>query len=274
MRIHLPTVLALTLLFSSTSALAAPKGDLWDRWLAHDPQSTVTVDHMPWARFLKANIVRGADGVNRLPYATISAADRAALEGYLARLAEVPVGKLNQTEQRAFWINLYNALTVSVILEHYPVKSILDIDISPGFFSDGPWGKKLVSVEGVKVSLDDIEHRILRPIWKDPRIHYAVNCASIGCPNLQAQAFTSENADDLLSQAAREHVNHPRGARVEDEKLVVSSIYRWFAADFGGNDRAVIAHLKQYAEPRLRGRLERLNRISSHGYDWALNEVR
>ncbi len=273
MRTHLSTVLVLTLLFSSTSALAAPKADLWDRWLAHDPQSTATVDHKPWDRFLKANIVRGSDGVTRLPYATISAADRMALDGYLARLAKVPVGKLNQTEQRAFWINLYNALTVSVILDYYPVKSILDIDISPGLFSNGPWGKKLISIEGVKVSLDEIEHRILRPIWKDPRIHYAVNCASIGCPNLQTQAFTSENTDGLLSQATREYVNHPRGVRVEDEKLVVSSIYRWFAADFGGKDRAVIAHLKRYAEPTLQRRLEQVSRIWSHGYDWALNEV-
>ncbi len=249
MRLHVLVPLLLTLLLCSSSTLAAPKADLWDRWLAHDQQSTVTVDHKAWDRFLKASLVRGADGVTRLPYATISAADRTALDGYLARLAKVPVSKLNQTEQRAFWINLYNALTVSVILEHYPVKSILDIDISPGLFFNGPWGKKLVTIERENVSLDDIEHRILRPIWQDPRIHYAVNCASIGCPNLQAQAFTSENADDLLSQAAREYVNHPRGARVEDEKLVVSSIYQWFAADFGGKDRAVIAHLKHFADP-------------------------
>ena len=273
LRLYLSGPLLFILLFCSAPTLAAPKADLWDRWLAHDPQSTGTVDHKPWDRFLKANIVRGSDGVTRLPYATISAADRMALDGYLARLAKVPVSKLKQTEQRAFWINLYNALTVSVILDHYPVKSIWDIDISPGFFSVGPWGKKLISIEGVKVSLDEIEHRILRPIWKDPRIHYAVNCAAIGCPNLQTQAFTSENTDGLLSQAAREYVNHPRGVRVEDEKLVVSSIYRWFAADFGSKDRAVIAHLKRYAEPTLQRRLEQVSRIWSHGYDWALNEV-
>ena len=113
MRHHLFAPMFLTLLLCSASALAAPKADLWDRWLAHDPQSTVTVDHKAWDRFLKASLVRGADGVNRLPYAKISAADRTALDGYLARLAETPVSKLNQTEQRAFWINLYNAPTDS-----------------------------------------------------------------------------------------------------------------------------------------------------------------
>ena len=274
MRLHVSGPLIFILLLSSASTLAAPKADLWDRWVAHDPQSTVKVDHQPWGRFLKTYIVHGQDGVNRLPYAQISPADRAALDSYLARLAAVPVSKLKRTEQRAFWINLYNAQTVSVILAHYPVKSIRDIDISPGFFSDGPWGKKLVRIENEKVSLDEMEHRILRPIWKDPRVHYALNCASIGCPNLQNQAFTVENTDGLLTKAAREYVNHPRGARVEKEKLVVSSIYRWFAAGFGGTDGAVIAHLKRYADAPLRGQLDRQSRISNHGYDWALNEAR
>ena len=105
----------------------------------------------------------------------------------------------SRDEQLAYWINLYNALTVKVILDHYPVKSILDIDISPGWFSIGPWGKKLVAVEGVEISLDDIEHRILRPIWRDPRIHYALNCAAVGCPNLLREAFTGATAEVLLA---------------------------------------------------------------------------
>ena len=273
MRTHLSAILILILLLPAASTIAAPKADLWDRWLAHDPKSTVQVGHEPWDRFLKANVVRGEDGVNRLPYGTISAADRKVLDDYLARLAEIPVSKLNRKEQRAYWVNLYNALTVSVILGHYPVKSIRDIDISPGFFSDGPWGKKLVTIEGTNVSLDEIEHRILRPIWKDLRVHYAVNCASIGCPNLRAQAFTAENTEALLDQAARDYVNHPRGARVDDGELVVSSIYHWFAADFGGKDSAVIAHLKGYADPPLRAQLERQRQISDHEYDWALNDT-
>ena len=141
MRVHASIALAVSVLFCSASALAAPKADLWDRWLANDPQSTVTVDHSPFDHFLKVYVVRGKDGVNRVRYAGVSAADREALDRYLKRLAEVPVGKLNRAEQQAYWINLYNALTVQVILQHYPVKSIRDIDISPGFLSDGPWGR-------------------------------------------------------------------------------------------------------------------------------------
>ncbi len=273
MRRQLRPLVVLSILLFNASALAAPKADLWDRWLPHEPTSTVKVDHKAWDSFLKSSLVLGDDGVNRIAYGKVSAADRKALDGYVAGLAKTSVKKLNRAEQRAYWINMYNALTVKVILDHYPVKTIRDIDISPGFFSDGPWGKKLLTIDGAKVSLDDVEHRILRPIWKDPRIHYAVNCASIGCPNLQADAYTSDNVEKLLDKAAREYVNHSRGVQVKGKRLVVSSIYEWFASDFGSKDQAVIEHLKEYAEPELRSKLEPLSRISSHEYDWALNDA-
>ncbi len=213
----------------------------------------------------------GADGLNRFRYAGVDASARAALRDYLARLAAVEVDALSRDEQRAYWINLYNALTVEVVLEHYPVESILDIRISPGFFSIGPWGKKLVTVAGTELSLNDIEHRILRPIWRDPRLHYAVNCASLGCPNLQREAFTAANSEALLERAAREFVNHPRGARVAKGRLHVSSIYDWFAADFGGSDAAIIAHLRRYAGAELAARLAGIERVAGDDYDWRVN---
>ena len=92
---------------------------------------------------------------------------------------------------------------MKVVLDHYPVDGIRDIDISPGLFAGGPWDKKLVEIEGDDVSLNDIEHRILRPIWRDPCIHYAVNCASIGCSNLRPTAFTAANAERCLRQPRR-----------------------------------------------------------------------
>ena len=155
------------------------------------------------------------------------------------------------------------------MLEHYPLDSIRDI--RAGLFSRGPWRLELIEVEGEKLTLDDIEHRILRPIWRDPRIHYAVNCASIGCPNLQPRAFTAANSGMLLEQAARDFVNHERGARVENGKLRVSSIYHWFDEDFGGNDSGVIAHLKQYADTELAAKLADIDHIDDHAYDWSLN---
>lgn len=266
-------ILSIGFLLICSAALAAAKSDLWEYWLKNDATATTGVDHSAWDRFLQSYLVERNNAVTLVQYGQVTPNDRDKLSEYIRKLAQTPVSQLHRSEQKAFWINLYNALTVKVILDHYPVKSIRDIDISPGFFSNGPWGKKLVSVERHKISLDDIEHRILRPIWKDSRVHYGVNCASIGCPNLQPVAYTRENSENLLDKGAREYVNHDRAVRFEDGRLVVSSIYSWFEVDFGGNDAGVIAHLKKYARPELRDKLESVNRIADTGYDWGLNDA-
>jgi len=257
---------------SSIEALFAPKAELWERWTAHDPDSTATIDHSTWDRLLHRNVRMSGDGLNRFNYKGISKEDRAALKDYLSQLAAVPISKYSRPEQFAYWVNLYNALTVNVILDHYPVGSIRDIDISPGFFADGPWGKVLVTVEGTGLTLNDIEHRILRPIWKDPRIHYAVNCASVGCPNLMRKAYTPKRMEWLLEKSARKFVNNERGVRAGGDGLIVSSIYVWFEDDFGGSDAAVIDHLRKYAGPRLLESLKERTAIDGHAYDWSLND--
>ncbi len=213
------------------------------------------------------------DGIGRIPYGRVTAADRASLAADLSRLAGVPISAYRRQEQFAFWIDLYNELTVKLVVDRYPISSIKDIDISPGLFSSGPWGSKLITVEGEMLSLDDIEHRILRPIWRDPRLHYAVNCAAIGCPNLQTSAFTAANSETLLDKAARDYVNDPRGADVADGKLTVSSIYVWYQADFGGTDALVIQHLKHHARPALATALAGIDHISGDRYDWSLNDL-
>ena len=157
--------------------------------------------------------------------------------------------------------------------DHYPVSSIRQIDISPGLFADGPWGKKLITVSGEALSLNDIEHRILRPIWQDARIHYAVNCASIGCPNLLQAAFTADNTEMMLEAAARDYVNHPRGFEVKDGQLTVSSIYVWFKRDFGRNYAEVIEHLRRYSTPERAAELAGVTEIYDDRYDWALNDA-
>jgi peptidyl-tRNA hydrolase len=264
---------AVALMALSLAALAAPKAELWSRWTP-STQAKVGIDHGAWNDFLSRNVRAGSDGLNRLAYGKVSKADRKALDAYLERMQAVPILGFNRAEQRAYWINLYNAATVKVVLDHYPVESILKIGISPGLFAKGPWKKKLLKVDGEPLSLDDIEHRILRPIWKDPRTHYAVNCASVGCPNLQPRAYTSGNLEELLDRGAREYVNHPRGAHIEGGRLTVSSIYVWFGSDFGGNDAAVIAHLVKYAEPALAKRLRGVTRIADDAYDWTLNDAK
>jgi hypothetical protein len=266
-------LVSIGLWLASAPATAAPKAELWERWTAHDPASAAQVDHSAWDRFLREHVSTDGNGVNRIAYGDVSAADRQALDAYLAGLSRVPVSGLSRPRQLAFWVNLYNALTVAVVLDAYPVASIRDIDISPGLFADGPWGKKLVTVEGEPVSLDDIEHRILRPIWRDPRIHYAVNCASIGCPNLRPMAMTAATAEAYLDAGAHDYVNNPRGASAADGRLVVSSLYDWYRADFGGDEAGVIGHLRRYASPPLATALDGLTSIADDRYDWSLNDA-
>ena len=237
------------------------------------PDATDSIDHGMFAGFLERNLMTGSDGINRIVYGQVTPADASALDHYIENLAKLPISRYARAEQMAYWINLYNALTMQVVLDHYPVKSIRDIDISPGLFSDGPWGKKLLTIEGETVSLDDIEHQILRPIWKDPRIHYAVNCASIGCPNLQPIPFEAQMLDRQLDDAAVEFVNHSRAVDIREGRFETSSIYAWFEEDFGGDDRGVIAHLKAFARPNLAMKLEGLDALHDHDYDWRLNDA-
>lgn len=267
-----PLVVVMVLLLALPAA-AAPKADLWERWTAHDPASTQQVDHGAWTAFLNTYLKVDPNGLNRLDYAGVTDTDKTALDAYVGLLSETPVSKLNRDVQYAYWLNFYNALTVQVILDHMPVDSIMDIDISPGLFAQGPWGKKLVTVEGEEVSLDDMEHRILRPIWRDPRIHYGVNCASVGCPDLVTPAYDPATLDAVLTANAIAYVNSPRGVMVKGDDIVVSKIYDWFIEDFDNNEAGVLKHLKQYAQGATKEALERINDIDDHEYDWSLNDL-
>ena len=250
-----------------------PSAKLWERWDRHDSASTGTIDHETWNRFLSRYVVAGPEGSTRLAYAMVSAEDRAALDSYLINLGGQSIGGYARDEQLAFWINLYNALTVRVVLDHYPVNSIRDIKISPGMLQIGPWDKKLITIEGEEISLGDIEHRILRPIWKDPRLHYALNCASIGCPNLDRAAYTATGLDDRLTAAATAFINSPRGVRVRDGRIRASSIYDWFHGDFGGTDTAVFEHILRFANPDLSETMRSIGKIDDVAYDWRLNDA-
>lgn len=233
--------------------------------------ATGSVDHAAWDAFLADYTVLDKDGIRRVEYARAASEGRAALQAYLTHLQGVDPTTLPRPEQFAYWANLYNAATVEIILEAYPVESIRRIGGS--LFAPGPWGQDVATVAGRTLTLDNIEHGILRAIWKEPRVHYAVNCASIGCPNLRERAFRGEGLEEALDAAARDYVNHPRGARIRDGRLHVSSIYDWFEIDFGGDDHGVIEHLRKYADPDLAASLEGISRITGDDYDWALNDA-
>ena len=250
---------------------SSSKPEVWDIWEDNNPANTQSIDHSTWDRLLKKYIEQDATGLNRFAYGKVSAEDNKALNSYIQTISEIEISDRAKPVQFAYWINMYNALTIKVILDNYPVKSIREIDTS-GIFANGPWGSELVTIEEETLTLDDIEHAILRPIWKDPRIHYAVNCASIGCPNLGKDAFTAANTEKLLEQGAQAYINHPRGFQIEDDELIVSSIYKWFAYDFGNSEQGVIEHLSKYASAEKLIKLKSIKKISDTHYDWQLNE--
>ena len=272
---RLATALIALLMLSACASierLAIPRASIGNSiWQQHAAGSATAVDHGVWDRFLRTYVRTDGAGVNRVAYARVTAADRAALRTYLARLSRVQVTGLNRREQLAYWINLYNAQTVAVVLEAYPVRSIREI--KSGLVSIGPWDRKVVTVMGQRLSLNDIEHRIVRPVWRDPRIHYAFNCAAVGCPNLARAAYRGATINAALDAAEQAYVNNPRGVTVDHRgRLVLSKIYLWFREDFGTTQQILRRLAEKVRDPAIRARLRDAQRPYTYRYDWRLND--
>ena len=264
----------LALVMAAGDGMAADASEQFEVFKAG---SSKTIDHSAWASLLKTYVVPGPDGLNRVRYAAFKSEGQPALKAYIKSLEGSVVKDLDRPEQFAFWANLYNAKTIDLVLDHYPVKSIKDVSLGGSLttlFTGGPWKAQVTKVQGQALSLDDIEHGILRGIFEDPRVHYAVNCASNGCPNLATQALTGATLEAALDAGAKAYINHPRGVRVEKGAVVASSIYDWFKADFGGSPAGVLAHWRKYAAPALKHELESISTISGYDYDWSLNDAK
>jgi len=221
---------------------------------------------------LQRRISRGSGGLNLFDYAGAKAAGEGrAIKAYTDYLAAQNPDTFSQNDQIAYWANLYNALTVNLILDNYPVKSIRKI--KAGALSNGPWKRDEVTVNGKVLSLNDIEHEILRKRYPNPAmVHYMVNCASIGCPNLPSKLWVGATLDADRTAAAREFINSPRGVEIKGKGLKASSIYNWFKEDFGGSKSATLNHFRQFAGPELRAALDAGAKINGYGYNWDLNE--
>ena len=239
-------------------------------WNTSNEKSTQQIDHQAWQVILDNYLLEDeASGINRFDYGEIDAEDRRLLEAYLKTMQGIDPREYASLEQAAYWINLYNALTIKLIADNYPVQSITKLGHSLTSF--GPWDDPAAMIAGRSVSLNDIEHRILRPIWGDARIHFAVNCASLGCPNLQPEVFSSNNLESLLNKGAKEYLSHPRGLRFENGTLVLSEIFKWYSEDFGDSEEEILKHLGNYVSSTMRLKLLKHKTGIDYEYDWSLN---
>lgn len=259
--------------FASASAFADDRSDAFERWRQYDEFSAKRIDHDPWEAFLLNYLRPGDDGVHRVAYGEVKEGDRKSLSDYVQAMGEIDITAYQRAEQMAYWINLYNVLVVKLVLDHYPIASIRKLDQSSAGVNADPWNRLLIMIDGVSLSLNDIERRILNPIWNDPRIYYAITCAAVGCPNLQPIPFSGGQLDRQLSEAAMTYVNDPRCIKIENGELHVSSLYRWNFNAFGGSERGVIQHLMAYAEPDLAMSLQAFDRFHGDSFDWRLNDV-
>ncbi len=238
---------------------------------AFTPSGSGGFDHSAFNSVLSGAVVPDAEGYNRVNYKALKG-ESASLKAALAQMQAAIPSSFSKAEAKAFWINLYNAKTLDVVLDRYPVASIKKINLGGGgLFGSGPWSAKILNLEGQELSLDDIEHRILRPLFNDPMAHYALNCASYSCPNLSASAFTAKNSAALTRAGAEAYINHPRGVSVDGAAITASKIYTWYGADFGGKSK-LKAHWKKFAAPQKAAAIDAARSVG-FSYDWRLNDV-
>lgn len=224
--------------------------------------STQAVDNSIYAELLGKYVKDGVVAYEGLKN------DEAKLNRYLKIIEETDTKALSRNEQFAFYVNAYNAWTIKLILSGYPgVKSIKDL----GSIFKSPWKKKLCRIDGKVFTLDNIEHDILRPRFKDPRVHFAVNCASKGCPHLRSEPYEGIIIDRQLDDSVSADINNPVRNRLEGQTLYVNKVFDWFSDDF---ENGVVAFFLKYAKGNLKKRLEvnKGNIMVKHlDYDWSLN---
>ena len=183
--------------------------------------------------------------------------DHTKLKAYINELKSSPIARsVTQQKQLAYWINLYNALTINLILDHYPVKSIMDIDKA--------WDLPLVSINGSELTLNDIEHKIIRPKFNDPRVHFAVNCAARSCPKLLNEAYLGTKLEQQLDSQTRWFVNNKSFNQLTSSSVKVSKIFEWYRDDFGN----LVSFLNRYSDLQIAGK----SSVSYLEYDWSLND--
>ena len=229
--------------------------------------------HARWTRVLQSHTVEATGPATNVRYAALKASP-AELDAYLAELSSVKAAdfaKWSRDQRLAFLLNAYNAFTVKLVVDAHPVESIKDI----GGLLGSPWKKKFVPLLGRTISLDDLEHVWIRPQYNEPRIHFAVVCASVGCPRLQRQAFRATDLEAQLATATREFLGDRRWNKVTPKAVEVSSIFKWYGSDWGDTKalRTFLADGMSLGEPVKSRFLAGEIPLKFTSYDWSLNDA-
>ena len=222
-------------------------------------EETAKVNHDLWTNLLQQYVsVNGT--VNYKGFVK----DKIQLEQYLNTLGKNPVGSnWSDAEKMAYWINAYNAFTVKLIVDNYPLKSIKDI--TNGILSK-PWDIKFFKIGGVDFDLNTIEHEILRKQFAEPRIHFAINCASFSCPKLRNEAFVAERLEEQLENQAESFINNPDKNIINESETKLSQIFNWFESDF-----TKIESIASFIKKR-NDLFSEQNEVEYLDYIWTLNE--
>lgn len=251
----LPTVLSSLMLISLVACGPA----------TYEGETGDPVSHAPWTALLQKHVAK--DGL--VDYQGF-VRDSVPLKDYLATLSDNHPGPgWSDAETMAFWINAYNAFTVKLIVDHYPVNSIKDIKRGIPFVNT-VWDVRFIEIGDATYDLNTIEHGILRKDFDDARIHAAINCASISCPVLRNEAFVASRLDAQLDDATRRFINDPVRNRVTRDKGELSAIFNWFGGDFKAHSGSIREFVNTYADTPMKPDAP----ITYLDYDWALNNVR
>lgn len=247
---------------------------------ARNPVESTATDfeaiHAPWSEALGAH-VRGGN----FDYAALKK-DRAKLDAYIAALESVQPAELEQASKQAryaFWINAYNAYTVKRVVDAYPLKSIRDLGDDKKSVWDRdlvPLGRLFPALEKSRLTLNDIENKILRPEFQDARVHAAINCASKGCPPLRAEAFTASKLDEQLDAQVKAWLSDTSRNRFDRSKnrIEISKVFEWFAEDFTKSAGSVPAWIARYRQSDAEWLASKPGpQVEYLEYDWALNDV-
>ena len=264
----------LVVVFCAIVGCSAPGAELIDCPIVDELEAGMesgdqVFDHSGYTELLEAHVDSTAGTVD---YAALQD-DEEQLDAYLASLADVDLSELDGDEQLALLLNAYNAYTLKLILEHYPgIDSIRDIS--------SPWTTERYDVGGYTLSLDQIEHGIIRPLYKDPRIHFVVNCAARSCPYLAEYAYTGEQLEEQLQERTEAILSDERFVRIEDDRLRYTKVMEWYESDFvdssfTGHAPNVAQYIARYSSDEVRQFVESNDgdpRTSSLDYDWDLND--